>query len=508
MDKTELYSIKARFSNVINKFDKLKVKLISNGTEFDNLTLQINNLKIKIAALNMQSTIEEFFSVKELLNDIEIYVFDLDDIIDTNPDVEPVVPTVSAIVLSVDTSKLATVSPQNVNDPQNRISSIKYSLKSNNIVVQELTANNPRTVVTFPASLTSGAYIAEALYTYTLPSGNSQFILVSNTVVVEEVIPPVITPTVSSIVLSVDNNKMATVSPQNVNDPQNRISSVKYSLKSNNIVVQELTSTNAKTNITFANSLTAGTYVAEALYTYTLPSGNSQFILVSNTVVVEEVIPPVITPTVSSIVLSVDNNKMATVSPQNVNDPQNRISSVKYSLKSNNIVVQELTSTNAKTNITFANSLTAGTYVAEALYTYTLPSGNSQFIVISNTVVVEDSSSTEVATVYVTNKGSWSTGFNCAIEIVSSTSKDYAGNWELTFDTSVNTLTQWQIITTKIGTNMSLVSGKDWAGKPHFPLAPNGTVSITDVNSSGAPFDDKVMKNALLNGQPAKVIFR
>ena len=72
MDKTELYSIKTHFSNVINKFDKLKVKLISNGTEFDNLNLQINDLKIKIAALTMQSTIDEFFTVKELLNNIEI----------------------------------------------------------------------------------------------------------------------------------------------------------------------------------------------------------------------------------------------------------------------------------------------------------------------------------------------------------------------------------------------------------------------------------------------------
>lgn len=406
MDKTELYSIKTRFSNVLNKFDKLKVKLISNGTEFDNLNLQINDLKLKIAALTMQSTIDEFFTVKELLNNIEIYIFDLDEIININPDVNPVIPTVIAIVLSVDTSKLATISPQNANDPQNRISSVKYSLKSGNTILQELTTNNP------------------------------------------------------------------------------------------------------KASVTFTTSLTAGTFFADALYTYTLSSGNSQFILVSNTVVVEGIIPPIIIPTVASIILSLDNNKMATVSSQNINDTQNRISSVKYSLKSNNITIQELTSNNSKVNVTFANSLTTGTYVAEALYTYTISSRNSQFILISNTIVIEDSSSIEVATVYVTNRASWSSGFNCSIEIVSSTDKDYAGNWELTFDTSINYLAQWQIITTKIGNKMSLVSGKDWAGKSHFSLIPKGTVSISDINSSGATFDDNIMKNTLLNGQPTKVIFR
>lgn len=406
MDKTELYSIKTRFSNVLNKFDKLKVKLISNGTEFDNLNLQINDLKLKIVALTMQSTIDEFFTVKELLNNIEIYIFNLDEIININPDVNPVIPTVIAIVLSVDTSKLATISPQNANDPQNRISSVKYSLKSGNTILQELTTNNP------------------------------------------------------------------------------------------------------KASVTFTTSLTAGTFFADALYTYTLSSGNSQFILVSNTVVVEGIIPPIIIPTVASIILSLDNNKMATVSSQNINDTQNRISSVKYSLKSNNITIQELTSNNSKVNVTFANSLTTGTYVAEALYTYTISSRNSQFILISNTIVIEDSSSIEVATVYVTNRASWSSGFNCSIEIVSSTDKDYAGNWELTFDTSINYLAQWQIITTKIGNKMSLVSGTDWAGKSHFSLIPKGTVSISDINSSGATFDDNIMKNTLLNGQPTKVIFR
>lgn len=406
MDKTELYSIKTHFSNVINKFDKLKVKLISNGTEFDNLNLQINDLKIKIAALTMQSTIEDLFAAKELLNNIEIYIFDLDNIINTNPDANPVIPTVSAIILSVDSSKLATVSPQNANDPQNRISSVKYSLKSGNTVLQELTTNNPKAIVTF------------------------------------------------------------------------------------------------------TTSLTAGTFFAEALYTYTISSGNSQFILISNTVVVEEILSPIIIPTVASIMLSVDNNKIATVSSQNINDPQNRISSVKYSLKSNNIAIQELTSSNARVNITFANSLTSGTYITEALYTYTISSGNSQFILVSNTIVVKDSSSIEVATVYVTNKASWSSGFNCSIEIVSNTNKDYAGNWELTFDTSVNSLAQWQIIATKIGNKMSLVSGKDWAGKSYFSLTPKGTISISDINSSGATFSDNIMKNTLLNGLPTKVIFR
>ncbi|MGL4510577.1 glycosyl hydrolase family 18 protein, partial [Cetobacterium sp.] len=84
--------------------------------------------------------------------------------------------------------------------------------------------------------------------------------------------------------------------------------------------------------------------------------------------------------------------------------------------------------------------------------------------------------------------------------------ENYGGNWEISFDSPATGLSQWQINASKTGNRISITSGSDWSGAPHFNLGPNGSFKIDGINGTGAPFDTKVASNATLNGQPITLI--
>lgn len=106
-----------------------------------------------------------------------------------------------------------------------------------------------------------------------------------------------------------------------------------------------------------------------------------------------------------------------------------------------------------------------------------------------------------VGTVRLDSTSVWETGFSANLKIESNTDFDYQGKWILTFETDLKSFNQWQIISTKNQNTMSINSGLDWEGKPHFPLGPHGSAQIDGISASGATFSKDIIKNVRLNGE-------
>lgn len=222
--------------------------------------------------------------------------------------------------------------------------------------------------------------------------------------------------------------------------------------------------------------------------------------------------PEIIVPTIGSIELNITNKK-ASVSTKAISDSQNRINQVTYYLKTSvRNTIEQKTTTNPNEIITFTTVLTPGDYIVEAIFSYRGAQSLEQFIKSSNLVTVKEDviipppTGDKIATLKLTSSQSWSNGFSAAIELISHSTENFGGNWEINFDSPATGLSQWQINASKTGSRFSITSGADWSGAPHFNLGPNGNFKIDGINGTGAPFDINVASNATLNGQPITLI--
>lgn len=222
--------------------------------------------------------------------------------------------------------------------------------------------------------------------------------------------------------------------------------------------------------------------------------------------------PEIIVPTIGSIELNITNKK-ASVSTKAISDSQNRINQVTYYLKTSvRNTIEQKTTTNPNEIITFTTVLTPGDYIVEAIFSYSGAQSLEQIIKSSNLVTVKEDviipppTGDKIATLKLTSSQSWSNGFSAAIELISHSTENFGGNWEINFDSPATGLSQWQINASKTGSRFSITSGADWSGAPHFNLGPNGNFKIDGINGTGAPFDINVASNATLNGQPITLI--
>lgn len=222
--------------------------------------------------------------------------------------------------------------------------------------------------------------------------------------------------------------------------------------------------------------------------------------------------PEIIVPTIGSIELNITNKK-ASVSTKAISDSQNRINQVTYYLKTSvRNTIEQKTTTNPNEIITFTTVLTPGDYIVEAIFSYRGAQSLEQIIKSSNLVTVKEDviipppTGDKIATLKLTSSQSWSNGFSAAIELISHSTENFGGNWEINFDSPATGLSQWQINASKTGSKFSVTSGTDWSGAPHFNLGPNGNFKIDGINGTGAPFDINVASNATLNGQPITLI--
>lgn len=222
--------------------------------------------------------------------------------------------------------------------------------------------------------------------------------------------------------------------------------------------------------------------------------------------------PEIIVPTIGSIELNITNKK-ASVSTKAISDSQNRINQVTYYLKTSvRNTIEQKTTTNPNEIITFTTVLTPGDYIVEAIFSYRGAQSLEQIIKSSNLVTVKEDviipppTGDKIATLKLTSSQSWSNGFSAAIELISHSTENFGGNWEINFDSPATGLSQWQINASKTGSRFSITSGADWSGAPHFNLGPNGNFKIDGINGTGAPFDINVASNATLNGQPITLI--
>ncbi|MCQ8213127.1 glycosyl hydrolase family 18 protein [Cetobacterium somerae] len=222
--------------------------------------------------------------------------------------------------------------------------------------------------------------------------------------------------------------------------------------------------------------------------------------------------PEIIVPTIGSIELNITNKK-ASVSTKAISDSQNRINQVTYYLKTSvRNTIEQKTTTNPNEIITFTTVLTPGDYIVEAIFSYRGAQSLEQIIKSSNLVTVKEDviipppTGDKIATLKLTSSQSWSNGFSAAIELISHSTENFGGNWEINFDSPATGLSQWQINASKTGSRFSITSGTDWSGAPHFNLGPNGNFKIDGINGTGAPFDINVASNATLNGQPITLI--
>lgn len=222
--------------------------------------------------------------------------------------------------------------------------------------------------------------------------------------------------------------------------------------------------------------------------------------------------PEIIVPTIGSIELNITNKK-ASVSTKAISDSQNRINQVTYYLKTSvRNTIEQKTTTNPNEIITFTTVLTPGDYIVEAIFSYRGAQSLEQIIKSSNLVTVKEDviipppTGDKIATLKLTSSQSWSNGFSAAIELISHSTENFGGNWEINFDSPATGLSQWQINASKTGSRFSITSGADWSSTPHFNLGPNGNFKIDGINGTGAPFDINVASNATLNGQPITLI--
>lgn len=222
--------------------------------------------------------------------------------------------------------------------------------------------------------------------------------------------------------------------------------------------------------------------------------------------------PEIIVPTIGNVELTTTEKK-ASVVTKSISDSQNRLTQVTYNLKTSvrNTIEQKTTTTPMET-ISFSTILTPGDYIVEAIFSYRGAQSleqitkSSNLVTIKEDVIIPPPAGDNVATLKFTSNQSWNNGFSAAMELISHSNENYGGKWELSFDSPAAGLSQWQINASKTGNRISITSGSDWSGAPHFNLGPNGSFKIDGINGTGAPFDTKVASNATLNGQPITLI--
>ncbi|MGL4537541.1 MAG: glycosyl hydrolase family 18 protein [Cetobacterium sp.] len=222
--------------------------------------------------------------------------------------------------------------------------------------------------------------------------------------------------------------------------------------------------------------------------------------------------PEIIVPTIGTVELTTTEKK-ASVVTKSISDSQNRLTQVTYNLKTSvrNTIEQKTTTTPMET-ISFSTILTPGDYIVEAIFSYRGAQSleqitkSSNLVTIKEDVIIPPPAGDNVATLKFTSSQSWNNGFSAAMELISHSNENYGGNWELSFDSPAAGLSQWQINASKTENRISITSGSDWSGAPHFNLGPNGSFKIDGINGTGVPFDTKVASNATLNGQPITLI--
>ncbi|MGL4977864.1 MAG: hypothetical protein ACRC5G_07595, partial [Cetobacterium sp.] len=222
--------------------------------------------------------------------------------------------------------------------------------------------------------------------------------------------------------------------------------------------------------------------------------------------------PDFVIPTIASVELSTANKK-ATVSSKGISDSQNRITQVTYNLKTNvRNTIEQRVSSNPLASVTFNSVLTPGDYIVEAIFSYTGVQSLEQITKLSNSATIEEDvvipppTTDNVATLKLTSSQSWGNGFSANLELVSHSSENYGGNWELSFDSPSSGLSQWQINSKKVGNRIVITSGTDWSGAANFNLGPNGSFKIDGINGNGCSFDKNIASNATLNGKPVTVM--
>ncbi|MGL4977844.1 MAG: hypothetical protein ACRC5G_07485, partial [Cetobacterium sp.] len=221
--------------------------------------------------------------------------------------------------------------------------------------------------------------------------------------------------------------------------------------------------------------------------------------------------PDFVVPTIGTVELTTANKK-ATVSSKGISDSQNRITQVTYNLKTSvRNTIEQRVSLNPTAPVTFNSVLTPGDYIVEAIFSYTGVQSLEQITKLSNTATIEEDvvippPTGEVAVLKLTSSQSWGNGFSANLELVSKSSENFGGNWELSFDSPASGLSQWQINSKKVGNRIIITSGTDWSGAPNFNLGPNGSFKIEGINGNGCSFDKNIASNATLNGKPVTVM--
>ncbi len=324
--------------------------------------------------------------------------------------------------------------------------------------------------------------------------------------VIDGDLPEYILPTIESLSAKVSEG-VITVKAEGVSDPQGHLKKVVYGLYNlQDALIQESGELSPVEEFAFDDGLESGTYYVKGIFTYAGESSEETFEMRSSNIIIEEK-EDVIIPTIGNIAIEVISNRNVAVEATGVTDPQGRLIGVDYSLFDNSdtlIEFKEGQDCNAK--IHFDTDLAQGSYIVLGEFSYQDSDGVKFISKNSLPFNIEGEESGEyVASINLTASSKWQTGFTGNLEVTSHSTEDFGGDWELTFETKLTSLAQWQITSSIASGVMKIVSGMDWEGKPYFTLPPEGGFVVSGLNANGAPFDMEVIKNARLNGQKVKI---
>ncbi|GLI54975.1 hypothetical protein PM10SUCC1_04900 [Propionigenium maris DSM 9537] len=316
-------------------------------------------------------------------------------------------------------------------------------------------------------------------------------------------IPEYIAPSVDSIYVTVDGKKITALA-KGVKDPQQRLKDVKYRLcGSTNILIQEQGGLQPLYPYSFKEDIESGSYYVQGIFSYIGKMGERTLEVTSQDIVINE--EEVIIPIIDSLAVEVVNNKNVAVMAKNINDPQKRLLKADYFLFDNSdSLVEGKEEQDVASRVQFRRDLEPGQYIALGEFTYQDRDGTEVISINSAPITVEGEESF-IASVNLTSINQWENGFNGNLEVKSHTSQDFGGEWELTFETALESFSHWQIATSLSEGIMKVSSGTAWNGSPHFTLPPQGSLKVEGISANGAPFNREVIKNCKLNGNKVRL---
>ncbi|GLI57397.1 hypothetical protein PM10SUCC1_29110 [Propionigenium maris DSM 9537] len=212
--------------------------------------------------------------------------------------------------------------------------------------------------------------------------------------------------------------------------------------------------------------------------------------------------PDYIVPVIGDLLTKLGDDKKVSVQSTQISDPELRLRSVEYTLFSGSgEEIDTIKETNVYAEVHFNRTLRSDNYYISGKFFYQ-GSDNLEILEKISSIFTVSEEAAKVATVKLDAPGKWGNSFAATLEVISHTDENYGGDWELTFDTKLTSFQHWQLEDERTTQGLKLTSAKDWSGRPHISLPPNGKFIYHGISAGGAPFSKDVISNCLLNGRP------